>query len=137
LSEQPGVIPMMAYADGVAAMDWLMRVFGFRERDRRVTPEGRLAHGELDTGHGLIMLATPSVANAWSLARAQASAHHGAFPGPPVPARFKAALISTEDHRFASEPGFDPFALGRVALSFLTGKDQGGATLYQQLAKLL
>jgi membrane peptidoglycan carboxypeptidase len=91
----------------------------------------------LAVGFAAIMLATPSVANAWSLARAQAIAHRAGFPGPPVPARFKAALTSTEDHRFASEPGFDPFALGRVAPSFLTGKDQGGATLYQQLAKLL
>ena len=59
--EHPGVIPMIAYADGVAAMDWLTSVFGFKERDRRVTPEGRLAHGELDTGGGVIMLATPSI----------------------------------------------------------------------------
>jgi len=59
--EHPGVIPMMAYADGPAAMDWLIRVFGFRERDRRVGAQGRLEHGELDTGGGLIMLATPSL----------------------------------------------------------------------------
>jgi len=91
----------------------------------------------LVVGFAAIMLATPSVGNAWSLARAQARAHHSEFPGPAVPARFNAALISTEDHRFASEPGFDPFALGRVALSVVTGRDQGGATLYQQLAKLL
>ncbi len=88
-------------------------------------------------GIAAIMAGTPSVGNAWSLARAQARAHHEQFPGPPVPARFAAALISTEDHRFASEPGFDPFALPRIALSVLTRKDQGGATLYQQLAKLL
>jgi len=91
----------------------------------------------LAVGAATIMLATPSVGNAWSLAGAQARSHHAAFPGPPVPARFAAALISTEDHRFASEPGFDPFALWRVTLSAITGKDQGGATLYQQLAKLL
>jgi membrane peptidoglycan carboxypeptidase len=84
-----------------------------------------------------MLLATPSVGNAWSLARAQARSHHAPFPGPPVAARFAAALISTEDHRFDSEPGFDPFALPRIALSVVTGKDQGGATLYQQLAKLL
>jgi membrane peptidoglycan carboxypeptidase len=85
----------------------------------------------------ILLLATPSVGNAWSLARAEARAHHERFPGPPVPARFAAALIATEDHRFASEPGFDPFAFGRVAMSVVTGKDQGGSTLYQQLAKLL
>jgi membrane peptidoglycan carboxypeptidase len=84
-----------------------------------------------------LMLATPSVRNAWSLARSQATAHGENFPGPRVPARFRGALIATEDHRFASEPGFDPLALGRVAFSVVTGKDQGGATLYQQLAKLL
>ena len=54
-----------------------------------------------------------------------------------MPAWFAAALISTECHRFASEPGFDPLAVGRIVQSVLTGKDQGGATLYQQLAKLL
>ncbi len=88
-------------------------------------------------GFAALMLATPSVGNAWSLARAQAVSHHERFPGPPVARRFAAALIATEDHRFASEPGFDPFALPRIAASVLTGKDQGGATLYQQLAKLL
>ena len=88
-------------------------------------------------GFAAVMLITPSVGNAWSLARAQARSHHERFPGPPVASKFAGALIATEDHRFASEPGFDPFALPRIAASVLTGKDQGGATLYQQLAKLL
>ena len=57
----PAVIPMIAYEDGPAAMDWLIRAFGFQERDRRVE-NGRLTHGELDTGGGgVIMLATPSL----------------------------------------------------------------------------
>jgi PhnB protein len=54
-----GVIPMLAYENGPAAMDWLIRAFGFSERDRRVE-NGRLTHGELDTGEGVVMLATPS-----------------------------------------------------------------------------
>ena len=54
------VVPMLAYADGPAAMDWLIRVFGFRERTRLLDPGGRLAHGELSAGDGLVMLATPS-----------------------------------------------------------------------------
>lgn len=58
--QHPGVIPMIAYANGPAAMDWLTAVFGFKELDRRVE-NGRLTHGELDTGGGRIMLATPSV----------------------------------------------------------------------------
>ena len=56
----PDVIPMIAYEDGPAALDWLARVFGFRERDRRVGADGRLGHGEMETGTGMIMLATPS-----------------------------------------------------------------------------
>jgi penicillin-binding protein 1A len=89
-------------------------------------------------GFATLLLATPSVGNAPSLARAFDRAHHVVYPGPPVPARFAAALVSTEDHRFYSEPGVDPFAIARVIRGRITGQpDQGGATLYQQLAKML
>ncbi|HET7017268.1 MAG TPA: biosynthetic peptidoglycan transglycosylase [Streptosporangiaceae bacterium] len=89
-------------------------------------------------GAGILMAITPSVGSAWSLARKQATAHHAPFPGPPVSQRFSAALIATEDHRFGSEPGVDPIAIGRVLFAGITGGgDQGGATLYQQLAKIL
>ena len=89
---------------------------------------------------GGLLLVTPSVGNARALARAQDRAHHAAYPGPPVPPRFAASIEATEDHRFGYEPGIDPFAIARVAASWLTGggtADQGGATIYQQLAKLL
>ena len=58
--DYPAVIPMIAYEDGPGAMDWLAQAFGFRERVRMVTPEGRLSHGEMNAGDGVIMLATPS-----------------------------------------------------------------------------
>jgi uncharacterized glyoxalase superfamily protein PhnB len=54
------VVPMIAYEDGNAAMDWLIAAFGFVEADRRVAADGRLTHGELELGDGLIMLATPT-----------------------------------------------------------------------------
>ena len=54
------VIPMLAYENGPAAMDWLAHAFGFRELDRRVE-DGRLTHGEMDTGTGVVMMATPSL----------------------------------------------------------------------------
>lgn len=54
------VVPMLAYEDGNAAMDWLIEAFGFVEADRRVDREGRLAHGELQAGDGIVMLATPT-----------------------------------------------------------------------------
>ena len=56
----PAVIPMLAYEDGPAAMDWLARAFGFRERARMLGENGRLSHGEMEAGEGVIMLATPS-----------------------------------------------------------------------------
>jgi PhnB protein len=59
MSEVQMVIPMLAYENGPTAMDWLARAFGFRERDRRVE-NGRLTHGEMDTGGGVVMMATPS-----------------------------------------------------------------------------
>ena len=59
-SEYPAVIPMIAYENGSAAMDWLARAFDFRERARMLAPDGRLSHGEMEAGDGLIMLATPS-----------------------------------------------------------------------------
>jgi len=113
------------------------RAGGWRHRLRRAVLAFLALVTVVIVGLAILLLVTPSVGDAWSLAGAQARSHHGAFPGPPVPNRFAAALISTEDHRFAYEPGFDPFALGRVLLSALTGTDHGGATLYQQLAKLL
>lgn len=56
----PSVIPMLSYEDGVAALKWLHSVFGFRETARLTTPDGRLAHGEMTVGDGLIMLASPT-----------------------------------------------------------------------------
>ncbi|HVD47387.1 MAG TPA: VOC family protein [Candidatus Limnocylindria bacterium] len=53
------VVPMIAYEDGTAAMDWLIEAFGFVEADRRISPDGALTHGELEVGDGIIMLATP------------------------------------------------------------------------------
>jgi membrane peptidoglycan carboxypeptidase len=87
---------------------------------------------------GGLMIATPSVGNAQELVQAQDAAHDAVYPGPPVPVRFAESLVATEDKRFYSEPGIDLFAVGRVAAGYVTGHGiEGGATLYQQLAKLL
>jgi uncharacterized glyoxalase superfamily protein PhnB len=59
-AEMQDVVPMLAYADGPAAMDWLAEAFGFQEVTRMLDPDGRLAHGEMTAGRGLIMLATPT-----------------------------------------------------------------------------
>ena len=54
------IIPMLAYEDGVAAMDWLCRVFGFSEKARMLDDKDKLAHGELTFGDGIIMLSSPT-----------------------------------------------------------------------------
>jgi PhnB protein len=52
---------MLAYEDGLAAMDWLARAFGFRETMRMLTKDGRLSQGEMEAGDGgVIMLANPT-----------------------------------------------------------------------------
>lgn len=51
---------MIAYEDGAAALDWLAAAFGFRERTRLAEPDGRISHAEMETGDGVIMLASPT-----------------------------------------------------------------------------
>lgn len=87
---------------------------------------------------GVLWLATPSASQATALAAAGAKAHGIPYPGLTAPANFTKPLIATEDHRFYSEPGVDLLAVGRVVQSKITGGvDQGGATIEQQLAKML
>jgi membrane peptidoglycan carboxypeptidase len=87
---------------------------------------------------GVLWVMTPSASEATQLAQAEAQQQGIAYPGPAAPQNFARPLIATEDHRFYSEPGVDLLAVGRVAWSKVTGGgDQGGATLEQQLAKLL
>ena len=54
------VIPMLAYEDGAAAIDWLVEAFGFEARESWADDDGTIVHAELDTGSGPIMLATPT-----------------------------------------------------------------------------
>lgn len=56
----PQIIPMLAYEDGLAAMDWLCKAFGFSEEVRMLDDDGKLAHGELRFGNSKIMLASPT-----------------------------------------------------------------------------
>jgi len=56
------IIPMLAYEDGIAALEWLVKAFGFTERKemRMIDDNGRLSHGELELDNNMIMLATPT-----------------------------------------------------------------------------
>lgn len=54
---QQDIIPMLTYENGIAAMDWLCHVFGFREKTRWLDEKGILTHGELQMEESIIMLA--------------------------------------------------------------------------------
>lgn len=54
------IFPMLAYEDGLAAMDWLCRVFGFTEKTRMLDDNGILVHGEITMGNEIIMIASPT-----------------------------------------------------------------------------
>jgi uncharacterized glyoxalase superfamily protein PhnB len=54
------IVPMISYEDGVAAMEWLCRVFGFTEKALWLDDMGRLSHGEIEWNDNIIMLASPT-----------------------------------------------------------------------------
>jgi PhnB protein len=53
-------IPMLAYEDCAAAIEFLTSAFGFREVEQRYTDdEGRVTHAELEYEGGRVMLGWP------------------------------------------------------------------------------
>jgi uncharacterized glyoxalase superfamily protein PhnB len=56
------IIPMIAYEDGVAAVEFLTRAFGFTEDEdqRYMNDDGTVGHAELEMAGDRIMLATPN-----------------------------------------------------------------------------
>jgi PhnB protein len=59
-NDMPAIMPMIAYEDGAAALDWLAKAFGFTERLRLTAPDGTISHAEMVAGDGVIALATPT-----------------------------------------------------------------------------
>ncbi len=87
---------------------------------------------------GVLVLASPSVGNAPALVRALLGAHGAASDDGHIPARLAQALLATEDSRFYHDPALDPLGVGRAVIGMVTGNgNEGGATIEQQLAKLL
>lgn len=52
----PAVIAEVLYEDPGAALDWLVRVLGFREKLRWNLPTGVLAHADIELGGAMVML---------------------------------------------------------------------------------
>jgi len=55
----PRITPYLYYEDVAAALAWLARAFGFRERMRIPGSDGKVAHAEMELGDGVIMMGHP------------------------------------------------------------------------------
>ncbi len=93
----------------------------------------------LGAAAALVALATlPDVGDAEARVAEVLRAHEGTDTGLPLPGKVAQSVVSIEDRRFYVHHGIDPVSLLRVAWSTLsTGSPQGGATISQQLAKVL
>jgi penicillin-binding protein 1A len=91
--------------------------------------------GLVVVGSGWVI--TPSVDDAASRVAAHLRAHSAPALQGAVPTRMAEALIATENSRFYSDPGVDPVSVLRAPIALVLNRDQGGATLEQQLAKNL
>lgn len=57
-TDRSTVIPCLMYRDAPAAIDWLCRVLGFKEKAIYRDDDGGILHAELTLGGGMIMLGT-------------------------------------------------------------------------------
>ena len=85
-----------------------------------------------------LVVSAPSVADAPQRVAAILAAHHATGDQGVVPARLGAALLATEDSRYYHDPAVDPLGVTRAAVGLITNNgNDGGATIEQQLAKML
>ena len=54
------VIPSLRYRDALAAIDWLVRAFGFQKNAVYMGPNNTVAHAQLTFGNGMVMLGSAS-----------------------------------------------------------------------------
>lgn len=90
-------------------------------------------------GASAVYLSLPSVADAPARVRAIERAHRGVAVSVPANSRLARATVAVEDRRFFEHGAIDPLAVGRVVVDSVLhpSVDPGGATIAQQLAKVL
>jgi membrane peptidoglycan carboxypeptidase len=86
---------------------------------------------------GAAWATTPGVGDARDRVDARLAAYAGTPVGAEVPPRIAAALLATEDSHFAQHIGVDWRGALRAPLGLVSGRDAGGSTLHQQLARVL
>ena len=67
----PNIFPGFRYDDAPAAIEWLVKAFGFKEQMVVRMPDGSIAHAQLNLGPGIIMLGSyrEEPGNPWSTVR--------------------------------------------------------------------
>jgi len=68
-TDMPRVTPHIFYDDVAAAMDWLVKAFGFGVRLRMTNKEGKVVHGELEVADHLVMLGLAGENEDWESPR--------------------------------------------------------------------
>ena len=67
--DMPRITPHLFYDDVAAALDWLVKAFGFEIRLRMTDKEGAVVHGEVKLKDSLVMLGLAAVVEAWECPR--------------------------------------------------------------------
>ena len=63
---RPQMSPTLFYDDPAAAIDWLVKAFGFDVQLLIKAPDGAIAHSELTLGDGLIIVGGTAGLEAWT-----------------------------------------------------------------------
>lgn len=56
MTDRPTIVPYLSYVDAKAAIEFLEAAFGLEAIQSYDDPDGRLVHGEMRHGNGVIML---------------------------------------------------------------------------------
>ncbi|HVH04671.1 MAG TPA: VOC family protein [Myxococcota bacterium] len=56
----PRIAPYLYYRDVAAALTWLSRAYGFKEKVRMPGPDGGIMHAEMELQDGIVMMGCPS-----------------------------------------------------------------------------
>ena len=70
-ADMPRITPHLFYDDVAAAMDWLVKAFGFEVRLRMTDKDGGVVHGELEVADSLVMLGLAAEVDAWASPQSQ------------------------------------------------------------------
>jgi len=67
--DMPRITPHLFYDDVAAAIDWLVKAFGFEIRLRMTDKAGVVVHGEVELKDSLVMLGLAAEVEAWESPR--------------------------------------------------------------------